>query len=344
MSSGTTSLPGAVVDSTPARPSVIHVENLQHSYNGRAALKGVSFDVHPAEIFGLLGPNGSGKTTMFRILSTLMLPKGGRAVVNGCDSASDPARLRQHIGVVFQAPSIDVKLSARENLRHVGHLYGMSGAALDKRVDEMLARVALSDRANDRAETFSGGMQRRLELAKGLLHHPSVLLLDEPTTGLDPGARRDLWQYLAILRDEERVTVIVTTHLMEEAERCDRLAILSEGQLVALGTPAELKSEIGGDVLLLEARHNPEGLAAHISQRYGLEATVLDDGKVRLERDQGHRFVTDVVEAFPGEIQSVSVSKPTLEDVFINRTGHRFWTEEQKGEEEKAAGKKKKKH
>jgi ABC-2 type transport system ATP-binding protein len=324
---------------------VIHVENLQHAYNGRVALKDVSFDVYPAEIFGLLGPNGSGKTTMFRILSTLMLPMGGRAVINGSDSASDPARLRQHIGVVFQAPSIDVKLSARENLQHVGHLYGMRGASLDARVKEMLARVGLSDRANERAETFSGGMQRRLELAKGLLHHPSVLLLDEPTTGLDPGARRDLWQYLAILRDEEQVTVIVTTHLMEEAERCDRLAILSEGQLVALGTPAELKSEIGGDVLLLEARHNPEELAVRISQRYGAEATVLDDGKVRLEQDQGHRFVTDVVEAFPGEIQSVSVSKPTLEDVFIHRTGHRFWTEEQQAEAQQKTGKKKgKKH
>ncbi|HLH08062.1 MAG TPA: ATP-binding cassette domain-containing protein [Terriglobales bacterium] len=345
MTTGTTSLDGAVVEFTHARSSVIRVENLQHSYDGRAALKGVSFGVYPAEIFGLLGPNGSGKTTMFRILSTLMLPMGGRAVINGCDAASNPAGLRKQIGVVFQAPSIDVKLSARENLRHVGHLYGMSGSALDKRVDEMLYRVALFDRANDRAETFSGGMQRRLELAKGLLHHPSVLLLDEPTTGLDPGARRDLWQYLAILRDEERVTVIVTTHLMEEAERCDRLAILSEGQLVALGTPTELKNEIGGDVLLLEARKNPEELAVRISQRYGVEATVLDDGKVRLERDQGHRFVTDVVEAFPGEIQSVSVSKPTLEDVFINRTGHRFWTEEQKGAEEKVSGKKKsKKH
>jgi ABC-2 type transport system ATP-binding protein len=345
VTSGTTSLSATPpLEASPAN-AVIHVENLQHAYNGRAALKGVSFDVYPAEIFGLLGPNGSGKTTMFRILSTLMLPMGGRAVINGSDSASDPARLRQHIGVVFQAPSIDVKLSARENLQHVGHLYGMRGAPLDARVKEMLSRVGLSDRANERAETFSGGMQRRLELAKGLLHHPSVLLLDEPTTGLDPGARRDLWQYLAILRDEEQVTVIVTTHLMEEAERCDRLAILSEGQLVALGTPAELKNEIGGDVLLLEARHNPEELAVRISQRYGAEATVLDDGKVRLEQDQGHRFVTDVVEAFPGEIQSVSVSKPTLEDVFIRRTGHRFWTEEQQADAQKAAGtKKKKKH
>ena len=171
----------------------------------------------------------------------------------GFDAAREPNRLRRQIGVVFQAQSIDLKLTAAENLWHQGHLYGLRGTALKSRIVEMLARVGLSDRAHEKAETFSGGMQRRLELAKGLLHHPAVLLLDEPTTGLDPGARRDLWQYLQILRDEEKVTVIVTTHLMEEAERCDRLAILNEGKLVALGTPAELKREIGGDVILLDA-------------------------------------------------------------------------------------------
>jgi ABC-2 type transport system ATP-binding protein len=326
------------VESAPqiaASAPVIQVENLRHLYDGRPALDGVTFDVRPAEIFGLLGPNGSGKTTLFRILSTLMLPSGGRAVIMGHDAAKDPTGLRRHIGVVFQAQSIDIKLSAAENLRHVGHLYGLRGAPLKARIAEMLGRVGLADRANDRAEAFSGGMQRRLELAKGLLHHPSVLLLDEPTTGLDPGARRDLWQYLHILREQERVTVIVTTHLMEEAERCDRLAILSEGKLVALGTPAELKREIGGDVILLEAT-DPESLARRIHGRYHLDATVIA-GKVRLERESGHRFVTDVVEAFPGEIQSLSVSKPTLEDVFIHRTGHRFWNEDQKSEEQQAA-------
>jgi ABC-2 type transport system ATP-binding protein len=315
--------------------AVIRVEQLRHLYGDRAALDGVSFDVRRAEIFGLLGPNGSGKTTMFRILSTLMLPSGGRAVIAGFDAARDASNLRKHIGVVFQAQSIDIKLSAEENLRHVGHLYGLSGATLKQRIAEMLGRVGLSDRAKDRAETFSGGMQRRLELAKGLLHRPSVLLLDEPTTGLDPGARRDLWQYLHTLRDEEGVTIIVTTHLMEEAERCDRLAILSEGKLVALGTPTELKSEIGGDVILLEAK-DPESLAARIRERYRIESAVIA-GKVRLERNQGHRFVTDVVEAFPGEIESISVSKPNLEDVFIHRTGHRFWKDNEAGDEEKKA-------
>jgi ABC-2 type transport system ATP-binding protein len=317
--------------------AVISVQNILHRYDGRTALDDVSFDVRPAELFGLLGPNGSGKTTLFRILSTLMLPTAGRALIMGFDAAKDPSGLRRQIGVVFQAQSVDEKLTAYENLWHQGHLYGLRGSALQQRILEILGRVGLADRAQELVETFSGGMARRVELAKGLLHHPSVLLLDEPTTGLDPGARRDLWQYLQILRDEERVSVIVTTHLMEEAERCDRLAILNEGKLVALGTPTELKHEIGGDVVLLDATNDAESLAQRISTRFHVDATVLNDNarrnQVRIEMENGHRFITGVVEAFPGEIQAVSVSKPTLEDVFIHRTGHRFWSEA--GEETK---------
>jgi ABC-2 type transport system ATP-binding protein len=330
--------------SANAQPdAVIQIDGLCHQYGERIALNGVSFTVKRAEIFGLLGPNGSGKTTMFRILSTLMFPAAGRALILGHDVSLDPSGVRRRIGVVFQSRSIDIKLSAEENLIHVGHLYGITGSALKKRVAEMLERVSLTDRAKDRAETFSGGMQRRLELAKGLLHHPQVLLLDEPTTGLDPGARRDLWQYLQVLRDQEGVSIIVTTHLMEEAEKCDRLAILSHGNLVGLGTPAELKSEIGGDVILLDA-HDPQKLATAIASRFGVEATVLDDGRVRIEREAGHRFITDVVETFPGEIDAVSVSKPTLEDVFIRRTGHRFWNEDAQGLEQRAAKAPKQKH
>jgi len=301
------------------------VRDLVHRYDSRTALNGVSFDVRPAELFGLLGPNGSGKTTMFRILSTLMVPVAGQAVILGHDAAKDPSQLRREIGVVFQAQSIDLKLTATENLQHQGHLYGLHGSGLRSRIKEILERVRLADRAKDLAETFSGGMQRRLELAKGLLHGPRVLLLDEPTTGLDPGARRDLWQYLSILRDEEQVTVLVTTHLMEEAERCDRLAILNEGKLVALGTPTELKREIGGDVIVLEAK-DPEALAMRIRTRFNVDVNVVGS-QVRIEKDQAHRFVTNVVEAFPGEIDAVSIAKPSLEDVFIKRTGHRFWTE-----------------
>lgn len=319
---------GSEVDPVSA-PSLISVQDLVHRYDERTALNGISFDVRHAELFGLLGPNGSGKTTLFRILSTLMIPIGGRAVIMGRDVAREANHLRRQIGVVFQAQSIDVKLTAAENLWHQGHLYGLHGAPLNSRIQEMLARVGLADRANERAETFSGGMQRRLELAKGLLHHPSVLLLDEPTTGLDPGARRDLWQYLQILRDQERVTVIVTTHLMEEAEHCDRLAILNEGKLVALGTPTDLKHEIGGDVILLDTA-DAEALAQRVRARFNVDAQVLE-GQVRLERENGHRFITDVVEAFPGEIHAISISKPTLEDVFIHRTGHKFWTDGEEG-------------
>lgn len=313
-------------ETLPSLHSIISVESLVHRYGDRTALNGISFDVRPAELFGLLGPNGSGKTTLFRILSTLMLPTAGRATIMGCDAAQEPARLRHQIGVVFQAQSIDKKLTAYENLWHQGHLYGLRGKALKQRIEEILSRVGLADRAQELVETFSGGMQRRIELAKGLLHHPGVLLLDEPTTGLDPGARRDLWQYLAILRDEEHVSVLVTTHLMEEAERCDRLAIMNEGNLVALGTPAELKSEIGGDVVLLEAAHDAGLLAERIRARFHVETTVLEN-QVRMEREGAHRFVTEVVEAFPGEIEAISVSKPALEDVFIRRTGHKFWSE-----------------
>lgn len=303
----------------------IQVESLVHQYGDRVALNGISFGVRPAEIFGLLGPNGSGKTTLFRILTTLMVPTRGRALIAGFDPVRQPNEVRRRIGVVAQAQSVDVKLTAAENLMHQGHLYGLSGAALKQRITEMLERVALSDRAKELVETFSGGMQRRVELAKGLMHRPSVLLLDEPTTGLDPGARRDLWLYLDMLREQEGVTVLVTTHLMEEAERCQRLAILSKGELVGLGTPAELKSEIGGDVIQFEAEH-PDTLAARIRQRFGVNCTV-DENILRLERAQGSRFAADVMEAFPGEIRSINVSRPTLEDVFIKRTGHRFWTE-----------------
>ena len=290
-------------------------------------MDGLDLEVFVGECFGLLGPNGSGKTTLFRILTTLMVPISGRARVAGFDPATQPNEVRRRIGVVAQAQSVDVKLTAAENLMHQGHLYGLSGKRLKQRIEEMLERVGLTDRADDLVEKFSGGMQRRVELAKGLMHRPSVLLLDEPTTGLDPGARRDLWLYLDSLREREGVTVLVTTHLMEEAERCSRLAILSEGKLVALGTPADLKSEIGGDVVQFETEH-PDRLAERILQRFGVACSIQED-TVRLERAQGHRFAADVMEAFPGEIRAVNVSRPTLEDVFIKRTGHRFWTQEQ---------------
>ncbi len=323
----------ATMQSQPAAAAThtqapIELQALTHDYGTRLALDNLTFDVRPAEIFGLLGPNGSGKTTLFRILSTLMLPSSGHAYIAGFDAAHQPQQVRQHTGVVFQARSVDIKLTVAENLMHQGHLYGLSGATLKSRIAEMLRRVGLSDRANDRVESLSGGMQRRVELAKGLIHAPEVLLLDEPSTGLDPGARRDLWQYLAQLRDEHGVSILVTTHLTEEAEHCDRLAVLNEGKLVALGTPTELKSEIGGDVVVLGAadEYRAQQLASRVSERFAIPANVVGS-EVRIEVDRGHRFVAEAAEAFGSEIVTIAVAKPTLEDVFIQRTGHRFWTE-----------------
>jgi ABC-2 type transport system ATP-binding protein len=328
--SSTTLEPDAIASTAAAAhpDDPIVLTSLTHDYGSRLALDHLSFSVAPAQIFGLLGPNGSGKTTLFRILSTLMVPSGGVATIRGFNVAKDPAQVRQQIGIVFQARSLDIKLTVEENLRHAGHLYGLSGKHLRARIADVLQRVALSDRAKDYVETLSGGMQRRVELAKGLIHSPAVLLLDEPTTGLDPGARLDLWQYLRMLRDEEGVTVLVTTHLMEEAEYCDRLAILSEGKLVALGSPEELKSTIGGDVVLFEteSEHAAQSLAARMAARFAGTPAVLGN-TVRLEREHGHRLLTAVLDAFPGEILGVSVARPRLEDVFIQRTGHRFWTE-----------------
>ena len=301
----------------------IEVQNLTFRYGDRTALDDVTFQVAAGEIFGLLGPNGGGKTTLFGILSTLLAPASGVARIFGLDVAREAHAVRRRIGVVFQAASLDGKLTALENLVHQGHLYGLRGRALRERAAAALDRVGMSDRARDRVETLSGGMQRRVELAKGLLHAPDLLLLDEPSTGLDPGGRRDLWQYLMHLRESSGVTVLVTTHLLEEAERCHRLGILDHGKLIALDTPDELKRRIGGDVILLGAR-DPESLCREVAQRFSLEATVLD-GAVRLERERGHEFIAQLVEAFPGRIDSVSVSKPTLEDVFIHQTGHRLW-------------------
>lgn len=304
---------------------VISVENLTHQYGERIALRGLSFIVGAKQIFSLLGPNGGGKSTLFRILTTMQAPSSGTAKIYGFDVRSQPAEVRKHIGVVFQSQSLDAKLTARENLRHQGHLYGLRGRQLDERIREMLARLNLSDRANDAVETLSGGMRRRVELAKALLHRPELLLLDEPSTGLDPGARRDFWGYLESLRDREGVTIVLTTHFMEEGNASDRVGILDCGQLLAIDTPSELKAQIGGDVVTAQSK-NAAALCEAVRQRFGGEPQALGD-TVRIERERGHEFITELVEAFPGQIESITMSKPTLEDVFIHRTGHQFWEE-----------------
>jgi ABC-2 type transport system ATP-binding protein len=308
--------------------SAIVVRDLSHRYDTRTALMNVSFTIAAGEVFGFLGPNGSGKTTLFKILTTLLRPSSGNALVFDSDVVRDSARVRHMLGVAFQLPSLDGKLSCAENLRHHGHLYGLRGGELQHRIDELLKRFGLAERYHERTEKLSGGLRRRVELAKAVLHRPRLLLLDEPATGLDPGARQDLWRDLTALREQEGVTIVLTTHLMDEAERCDRLAIMNHGQIVALGSPDELKAEIGGDVIYVEAME-PDRLALDIHARLNVDAQVVD-GRVRIEQPSAHTFITTLIESFPGVIQSVRVGKPTLEDVFVHRTGHTFWDEEKR--------------
>jgi ABC-2 type transport system ATP-binding protein len=292
----------------------------------RKALDGVSFEIPAGEIFGFLGPNGGGKTTLFRILSTLARPQGGSVRVFGADLATQAAEVRRRLGVVFQNPSLDVQLTVRENLLHQGHLYGLSGRTLAERIGAALERFGLADRQAQRALELSGGLRRRVEIAKSLLHGPRLLLLDEPSTGLDPGARRDLWGTLESLR-REGVTILLTTHFMEEGDRCDRLALIERGTLVGEGSPADLKQEIGGDVITLDGP-DAEALARDLAARFPDLSPQIRDGAVRLERERGHELIARLIEAFPGRVDSVTVARPTLEDVFLHRTGRRLYGEE----------------
>ena len=303
--------------------SRIDVENLSHSYQTRRALEGVSFSVSCGEIFGLLGPNGSGKTTLFRILSTLMPVTSGTVRVLGHDLTAEVKAVRSLLGVVFQHPGLDGKLTVVENLRHHGHLYGLAGKSLRYRISELLERFGVADRAKERVERLSGGLQRRVEIAKAMLHSPRVLLLDEPTSGLDVAARRQLNAYLGTLADTENILVLLTTHLLEDAEACNRVGVLDTGKLVALGAPDELKAQVSGDVVLIECLDN-EVLCTEITERFDV-SPILTDNQLRVECERGHEFIRDLVAAFPDEIQSVRFGKPTLEDVFIKLTGNRFF-------------------
>ena len=269
-----------------------------------------------------MGPNGGGKTTLFRVLSTLVPIQTGAATILGWDLRNDTSQIRRALGVVFQAPSLDKKLTVEENLRHQGHLYGLTGSRLRDRSNKMLAELGLTDRRRERVEKLSGGLRRRVELAKGMLHHPRLLLLDEPSTGLDPAARNDLWAYLREIREQQAVTVVLTTHLLEEAERADRIAILDQGKLVALDTPDALRGTVGGDAVTIQTADCSQ-LAEDIRAAFEFPVEVVD-GAVRLEQPDGHRLIARIVEAFPGRVDAVTFSRPTLEDVFIDRTGHRF--------------------
>jgi ABC-2 type transport system ATP-binding protein len=303
----------------------VHIEQLSRRYGERLALDGVSLDVAPREIVGLLGPNGSGKSTLFRILATLLAPTAGRASVFDHDVVGEPETVRRHLGVVFQQPRLDGKLTAAENVRYHGRLFGLGGASLAAQTAALLERFGLAERAGERVERLSGGLRRRVELAKALVSGPDLLLLDEPSTGLDPVARRDFMAHLHEVRDRMGLTALLTTHVLDEAERCDRVAVLHAGRLVAVGTPEALKRGVGGDVVVIQATA-PEILQDKLGERFGRRPALVR-GSLRLEIPRGHEFVRDVVEAFPGEVQSVTFGRPTLEDAFVHLTGERLGEE-----------------
>ncbi len=286
------------------------------------ALDGLSFQIAQAGLVGLLGPNGSGKSTLFRILTTMLAPGAGRATVCGFDTVREAARVRAEIGVVFQESSLDRKLSVRENLRFQGNLFGLSGAKLDERVREAALRLAVEDRLDAPVRTLSGGLRRRVEIAKALLHRPRVLLLDEPSTGLDPHARRDLWKYLRELHDELGTSVVAATHYLEEADRCHRVLIMHEGRLVADGEPAALKRQVGGDVLIVESS-DPRAILEAVGRRSSTSATVAD-GALRVESPDGVALLTELMASHAGQIRELRLHPPTLEDVYFRVTGKEF--------------------
>lgn len=305
--------------------AAIGISGVGYAYGSRQALIDLSLEIRTGELFAVLGPNGGGKTTLFRLLSTLIPLQTGIVEMLGHNLAREPNAIRRLIGVVFQAPSLDRKLTVAENLRLQAALYGLGGRELTKRLDELLDHFSLRDRANELTEKLSGGLRRRVELAKGMVHQPRLLLLDEPSTGLDPAARSDLWQYLRHLKTANDTTIVLTTHYLDEAEGADRLAILNEGKLVALGSPDELRSQVGGDSITIET-DEPAKLATAIGQSLSLPARVVDNS-VRLEVPEGHTWIAKLVETFPGQVDAIRLGRPTLEDVFIARTGHRFWKE-----------------
>lgn len=284
------------------------------------AVKGVSFHVRRGEIFGFLGPNGAGKTTTINILCTLLKPTGGRAVLNGYDVTEEPHKVRSSIGLVFQDPSLDERLTAWENLEFHGMIYGVSRSYRRRQIEKLLTMVELDKRKNDLVNTFSGGMRRRLEIARGLLHNPEILFLDEPTLGLDPQTRSHIWGYLHRLREENNITIFLTTHYMEEAENSDSIAIIDHGEIIALGTPDELKKMVGGDIIYLQTNDNNRA-SEFVKMVYGYDVSNGGNG-ISFEVEQGEEFLPSFIKKADFEIHSVGVRRPTLEDVFLKLTGH----------------------
>jgi ABC-2 type transport system ATP-binding protein len=298
---------------------IIEVEGLAKSFGELEAVKGVTFGVEPGEIFGFLGPNGAGKTTTINMLCTLLHPTAGTASVNGFDVQHQRSDVRRSIGLVFQQTTLDEYLSAEQNLRFHAHAYGIPADLRERRMTELLDIVDLADRRKGSVRTFSGGMKRRLEIARGLLHHPKVLFLDEPTLGLDPQTRRLIWDYLLRLREQEGLTIFLTTHYMDEAEHSDRIAVIDYGRIVGLDAPEGLKRSVGGDLVTIATADN-QSAVAEIADRYGAEATTRD-GTVSFNVAHGAEFLPEFVKTFSQPLESVTVRQPTLDDVFLHLTG-----------------------
>jgi ABC-2 type transport system ATP-binding protein len=309
---------------------IIEVEHLVKNYKGLVAVNDISFSVERGEVFGLLGPNGAGKTTVINILCTLSKPTSGRALVNGFDITRQQAQVRQSIGLVFQDPSLDERLSAMENLEFHARVYNVPDKLRKERTEQVLKMVELWERRRDIVKTFSGGMKRRLELARGLLHRPRVLFLDEPTLGLDPQTRHRLWDFILNLRQTEGTTVFLTTHYMDEAEYASRIAVMDYGKLIALDSPRGLKGMVGGDMVSLSTVDNPKA-QAELKHRYHINAA-QDGEQITFEIAGGERFIPVLVKELKTEILSVSLRRPTLDDVFLKLTGHRLRDEAVKSE------------
>ncbi|GIX05951.1 MAG: ABC transporter [Candidatus Poribacteria bacterium] len=300
--------------------TAVWVNGISHAYGRQVALRKVSFAVPRGSVFGLLGPNGSGKSTLFRILATLLRPSEGEAFLLGRSLLQEPAQVRERIGVVFQGSILDPKLSLLENLQHVGHLRGLRGRSLRERIEGLLEEFDLSLRGQDRVETLSGGLRRRGELAAALLHRPALLLLDEPTAGLDPNARRQFWTLLEGLHRRQELTVLVSTHLMDEAERCDRLVLLHRGEIVAEAEPEALRAGMGYEVITIRAEH--PGCPGRANPETVPPLAPLSDGRtVRIETEQGARWIGPLMEAFSEEIRAITLGRPSLDDVFFFHTG-----------------------
>jgi ABC-2 type transport system ATP-binding protein len=305
-------------------PAAVRAEGLTHRYGGaaggRAALRDLSLAVEAGETFALLGPNGSGKTTLFRILATLLAPTRGAAQVFGRRVTGAPGAVRQALGVAFQSPALDEALTVEENLRCHGAFFGMPSGALTDRITGLLERFELAGRRTDRVQTLSGGLRRRADLARALLHRPRLLLLDEPTAGLDPAARHAFWRHLARLQQQDGTTLLVATHLMAEAERADRVAILYEGERVACGPPDALKRELGDRALWITCTGDPDALRERLCAQMGLKAQRVGE-RLQIDHEDAPALLARIYDAFPSEIERATVRRPTLEDVFMARTG-----------------------